>query len=903
MDKAEYRIRTDEIKDLIADGEYGEAAEIADEIDWRRVKSVKMLCIISDLYKINRRYEDARNILLIAYDKNPQSRKILYALCELSIRLQELVDAIEYYKAFVQAAPQDSGRFVLQYRLYQAQDVSLEERIEVLEELKKAEYTERWGYELAYLYHRAGMPEKCVKECDELILWFGEGKYVTRAMELKMLYEPLTEAQQYKYDHREMRRSQRAKRPAPEEQQMQATAPEEQPAPSEPVAGKQGQEEAASVPQMPEAGAVDVLNSPTTEIIRKKTAEPSRRRKEAEKPQPQPQESSNLPNPEEIRGKTMDGENKFSTMNLQKELAASLQELLGEVKQQTEPVPVEAPSSQEEMIPDEVILFEQESEPEPVPGMGGEGVYAVEDNAGEMDDSDVKVASRPAEKIVEIYREPVVLAPQPAAEDETQGAAEPESRPVEPVHIMEIQHPGQEDSMISMTRMEGDGQIGMILPEPETMEQQIKGQLSIEDILAEWDKKNQQAEEEHKAEIYERSKAQTGEIFAEFDAKKQEDILNELQFLADEQEERDRQEEQDRREIFDDPEVEEARRKEEKPVSEEEPQPVSIEKPSVSGEEPQLVSAEKLPVSGNGQQEDEYDLFAGLDDLLLDEPIEREEPLAGLEDEETAKASETGKPEKQKRTEISPMSPALREKAPEKYRRYIHSEEGLKQIETALKTAELPIGSGNIIVEGDNYDYCFAFIRQLLSDLKESGMALSGKLARIPAVNLNRKKTIQIMNTLEGGAMVIEHISMLNADKVQDIEDALLAGERKLLLILVDTPEAIREFASRRSAFMKSFTVRVGMQGLSAKELVQYGATYACSKEYVIDEMALLALQTRIEEEEASDKVPMPEDVERMVDAAVRHANRIGMRKFISTLSGSRYNAEDRIILKEQDFV
>ncbi|MCD7738987.1 MAG: hypothetical protein LUH58_08140 [Lachnospiraceae bacterium] len=879
MDKAEYRIRTDEIKDLIADGEYEEAAQIADEIDWRRVKSVKMLCIISDLYKINRRYEDARNILLIAYDKNPQSRTILYALCELSIRLQELVDAIEYYKAFVQAAPQDSGRFVLQYRLYQAQDVSLEERIEVLEELKKAEYTERWGYELAYLYHRAGITEKCVEECDELILWFGEGKYVTKAMELKMLYEPLTEAQQYKYDHREMRRGSRAKRAVPEEAQVQAS--EEQPAPSKPAAGKQIQRKAAARPQMSEDKAVDVMNSPTTEIIGKKTAEPFRREQAAEEPQ-EPEKS------EEISVRTMDVENKFSTMNLQKELAASLQELLGEVKQQGGSVPDEAPSSQEERLPDEVILFEQEPEPESVSGTGFEETGAAEDAAGAMDDSDVKVAPRPAEKVVEIYREPVVLMSQQLPENEAEGEAEQEPRPVEPVHIMEVQHPGQEDSMVSMTRMEGDGQIGMILPEPEKKEQQIKGQLSIEDILAEWDKKNQQAEEEHKAEIYERIKAQTGEIFAEFDAKKQEDILNELQFLADEQEEREQQEEQDRRELFDDPEVEEARKEEEEPIHGEEMPEVSQEKPSMSEDE---------------QPEGDPDLFAGLDDLFSDESEEMEEPFAGLEDEETAEASETGKPEKQKRAEVSSASPALKEKVPEKYRRYIHSAEGLQQIEAALKTAELPIGSGNIIVEGDNYNYCFAFIRQLLSDLKENGMELSGKLARIPAVNLNRKKTVQILNTLEGGAMVIEHISMLNADKVQDIEDALLAGERKLLLILVDTPEAIREFTSRRPAFMKSFTVRVSMQGLSAKELVQYGAAYACSEEYVIDEMALLALQTRIEEEEASDRVPMPEDVEKMVDDAIRHANRIGMRKFLSTLSGSRYDEDDMIILKEQDFV
>ena len=167
LDKYEYKVRADEIKSLISEGEYEEAVKIADSIDWRRVKSVMMLCTISDLYKINRRYEDSRNILLLAYEKQ-KGRLIVYSLCELSIKLGEYVQAIEYYKEFVQLAPKDSGRYILQYKLYEAQDVSLEERIEVLEELKRHDYREKWAYELAYLYHRVGLESKCIEECDEI---------------------------------------------------------------------------------------------------------------------------------------------------------------------------------------------------------------------------------------------------------------------------------------------------------------------------------------------------------------------------------------------------------------------------------------------------------------------------------------------------------------------------------------------------------------------------------------------------------------------------------------------------------------------------------------------------------------------------------------------------------------
>ena len=202
MDKVEYKLRSDEIKKLIQQKDFAQAAEIADTIDWRRVKSVMMLCTISDVYKMNRRYENAKDLLLLAYDRRPGGRSIVYSLCELCLRTGDLVQAMEYYKEFVNVAPKDPGRYILQYKIYEDQDVSLEERIEVLEELKKHDYREKWAYELAYLYHRVGLATRCVEECDEMIACFGDGEYVVKAMELKMLHQPLTAEQQRVYDHR-----------------------------------------------------------------------------------------------------------------------------------------------------------------------------------------------------------------------------------------------------------------------------------------------------------------------------------------------------------------------------------------------------------------------------------------------------------------------------------------------------------------------------------------------------------------------------------------------------------------------------------------------------------------------------------------------------------------------------
>ncbi len=199
LDKYEYRVRAEEIKVLISSGKYGEAVKIADTIDWRRVKSTTMLCTISDLYKVNRRFEESKEILLLAYERYPSSRAIVYSLCELSIKMGEFVQAVEYYKEFVRIAPRDTGRYILQYRLYEAQDVSLEERIAVLEEFKKHDYREKWAYELAYLYHRVGLTTECIEEVDEMFLWFGVGKFVMKALELKALHEPLSQEQQARY--------------------------------------------------------------------------------------------------------------------------------------------------------------------------------------------------------------------------------------------------------------------------------------------------------------------------------------------------------------------------------------------------------------------------------------------------------------------------------------------------------------------------------------------------------------------------------------------------------------------------------------------------------------------------------------------------------------------------------
>lgn len=202
MDKSEYRAKLDEINELVDRQDYKGALRIVDDIDWRRVRSARTLCMAGEIYEANKRYEDSRRLLLLAHQRAPIGRTVLYRLVELSVKMGKLDDAADYYKQFVDLSPNDNSRYILKYKIYRARRSSIEEQISILQEYKAKEYTERWAYELARLYARAGMKEACIEECDDLILWFSEGRYVTKAMELKMKYAPLTPVQQEKYDKR-----------------------------------------------------------------------------------------------------------------------------------------------------------------------------------------------------------------------------------------------------------------------------------------------------------------------------------------------------------------------------------------------------------------------------------------------------------------------------------------------------------------------------------------------------------------------------------------------------------------------------------------------------------------------------------------------------------------------------
>ena len=468
MDKYEYKVRADEIRALIQAKKYREAVEIADTIEWRNVRNSMMLCTISDLYKMCKRFEDSRDVLMLAYQRNPGGRMILYSLCELSIKLGDVVNAIEYYKEFVAVAPRDTGRFVLKYKLYTAQEVGLEERIGVLEELQQYECKEKWMYELAYLYHMMGYGDKCVEECDQIVIYFGEGKYVIKALELKALHQPLSAEQ-------------------------------------------------------------DVIYRRLTD-----------------------------PKANEVLVKDMDV-SKFNTIDLQKELANSLAEVLYD---DTQPIPEipesalkEEPKQEEQVVYEEPVLEEEpkeevnepeekEEEPYKEPDLNEayeEYLKNPVDNTQDLDIPTVKEEIKKEEPFVIKDNTPSDETKIFSIKDVEAGLRkEPSiSRTVMPQKNLDEMHevmprssknpaiifPNYDD----MVSMEGDGQISFNLPEQEMVDKQITGQISIEEVLAEWERMKNASEKKWREDMRRKVIQQTNGMFKSFDETSKDGLLEKLE--------------------------------------------------------------------------------------------------------------------------------------------------------------------------------------------------------------------------------------------------------------------------------------------------------------------------------------------------------------------------------------
>lgn len=910
MDKSEYKLRAEEIKDLISRGEYAQAAEIADTIDWRRVKSVMMLCTISDLYKINRRYEDARDMLLLAYERRPGGRTICYSLCELSIKMEEYVQAIEYYKEFVQVAPKDSGRYILQYKLYEAQDVSLEERISVLEELKKRDYREKWAYELAYLYHRVGLAARCVEECDELILWFGEGKYVIKAMELKMLHQPLTPEQQEKYDHRF---------DAPG-----SFIPSQNSVQDNGYSGNQGYDQGY---------AQDGNYDQNQGYVQEDNYDQVSGDTQVYEPMQQPaQETSAQPEQDDfdIHVKTMDV-GQYNTINLQAELAAGLREVLGEEPKKdtakatadsiTRSIVAPMMDSDTESLdyPEIAEVSEDDLEPETEQIEGSEVFFGETGEIGDLSQvPEVETEEILPEEPASLKRQDVVpelSEAQVEPEAEPKAPVETESKPessVEEIHEMhEVTVPVEPPKeLANVLAQESDGQISLVMPEAESIEKQITGQMNIEDILAEWERKKKENLEKREEEVRQHVLQQTGAMFTEFEQAVRDGLLEKLEkekaadadVVTDTDEVEELEPEPADTDIVDAEEVEEL--EEEPAVAEYEEEP-AIEEPEAAAnmevtQEPVAEITEVSEETITEIEEASEESVAEANEETKEEPEEQavEQAVEEVPEDEQPQTPEPPVVERDKA-----KVRALTREERELYAPFIQSKSAREQLVKAIDNISLAAYTGNVIITGEEGMDTLSLAKNMIREIQATDSNFSGKVAKISGHALNKKDTADTLSKLKNGALIICKASEMNDTTVNTLYKALQQENQGIVIILEDTKREIDRFLEKHEKLKESFTARMDVEALSNDTLVAFGRQYAREMEYSIDELGVLALHTRIEDMQTIDHVVTVVDVKEIVDEAIAHANKKTLKHFFDVLFAKRYDDEDMIILTEKDFV
>ena len=947
MDRYEYKVRADEIKALISEGEFAEAVSIADTIDWRRVKSVMMLCTISDLYKINRRYQESKDILLLAYEKHPTGRLIVYSLCELSIKMEEYVQAIEYYKEFVQIAPKDTGKYILQYRLYEAQDVSLEDRIAVLEEFKKRDYREKWAYELAYLYHRIGLATKCVEECDEMFLWFGEGKYVVKALELKALHEPLSENQQTQYD-------------AWIRERDGLSAPEEESGTDEVSSDTQVVEQIKHT-EASSSDAPDISTVPTMELPEVKTV----------------------------------AVGQYNTINLQMALAESMKEILQEdVPQDSSEQELSAENAGDNQVIEEALvergvedalesediaeLMPVEEEPENIAETEAaeeepEDIAETEPAEEEPEDiAEIEPVEEEPEDIAEI--EPVEEEPEDIAEEEPEDIAETESIEEEPEEeaeeeeqlsiaesliapllqetvkmpapeeveeqLQEISAPIEKEDtkpfnaqqIVEQMKQEAqqavaaadtshtavaesdvltplnakpskydnflsqeyDGQISLVMPDAVRVEKQITGQLSIDDIMAEWEEMKRTSEQRRMEEVKQRILAHTGNLFADFDEATKNGLLEELEraFLAALMKDSDKKAPIKEVILPDDGTINSA---------------LDVVK---SGAEQLAASAASPDELLEDDIDDSVEELEEIEESSIDETVvtEFDEEIPDTAEQTVEVTAEEESVEiddetVEERVRESTHDRELTAEEQELFGQFTHHRKSKRQLVHTLDNMSLASCTGNVVITGEEDIPTLALAKALIKEMQLIDNNFSGKVAKISANVLNKKDVTETFTRLGNGALIIEKASDLKPPTVSKMTKVLEKDNMGLLLIMIDKKEKINQLLADHAALNNNFNLRVDIEPLNDEALVAYAKQYAEEMEYSIDEFGVLALHTRIADRQTSDHEVSMAEVRELVDEAIYYANKKTPRHFVDILLAKRYDEEDMIILRERDFM
>lgn len=884
MDKYEYNLKLDQIKALSAEEGYMSAAEIADSINWNKIKNVNTLVKIGEIYEKAERYQDARDILLMAYDRSPIGRMIIYRLAEVAIKMGDYDAATEYYDEFVEIAPHDDMKYVLRYAIKKGQGASFDELITILEEYKDEEYTEEWAYELAYLYHKAGKADKCIDACDELILWFGDGPYVERALELKMLYQPLTKAQEEKY--------------------RRFKAEKEKPAKIKDEA------------EVTEIGAMEMVKG--GEIVHDDVTIPQ----------------------------ITVNQEKFNTVNLQQEIAKGMQQI------------IEAKGKNE--VADTMDTIKK----------------IVED-----------IPYLKLEKEQEEYVQQPEETEHIATDEEIDGSLK--------LNFKEL------------LGEDADGQMSMVMSEKTQLEHQITGQMSIHDVLEEWEKTRHAAEialKEAEQQKLESAKAralqEAGDIMERLNdvipkldagvtpkelleeeylkvpvdiieqkaAVKEpeewqkpdmqelyaEETVDEVQELQEEPEETidEAQEPQEAPEEA----IDEAQESQEAPEeaidevqeSQEAPEEAIDEANEPVGEPEDIIVAEESEKDEIFTQpttmmpEITDDMLNVDDDTSDDETSQEKENVSEKRDfdhvtsfieQEIAKmtAKNPGLEKKldmaktRKMPDISLPEDLDSEEDDSKLKETKHIKE-LTSEQKAIFSYFIPVkgmedqickaynavldhfnrkenaSTGNLIIQGEQGCGKTMLATSFIKVLQKDGEQLTGKMGKIDAAVLNKKDVQQVVRKITGGCLIIEGAGDIDRSIAAKLSFLMEHDITGTLYILEDTSKGIKKALSMDEGFASKFTEKISVPIFTNDELVLFAKSYSAELGYKIDEMAILALHNRISNIERIDQATTLTEVKDIIDEAIDREAHSGLKKAISILTAKRYTDDDRIVLKEDHF-
>lgn len=858
MDKYEYKLRLEEIKSLNKKGRFQESAQVADTIDWKKVRNTSTLGIISDVYKINRRFDDAKEILLLANEKSPQNRRIIYALCDLTVKMGQVVEAVEYYKEFVQLAPNDNSKYILLYKIYEAQDISLEERIAVLKEYKKREYSEKWAYELAFLYHRVGLATECVEECDQLILWFGEGKYVLKAMELKRLYVALSPAQQQLYDKQYG-------------SQAAETAPK---TPSQdPAASAQGEDIDFEVQPL-DMGQYNTINlqAALAESMKEVLGHD---KKEQESAAFDAQAAEQLQHVSDAAPAGMQHSYGGDDMEYQEDVSRFMKD--------SDDWDVQATGQLETDETEKVVASAYD-------GVSAAALESRRMVMAQMQRGSASVFEEPAAEPEAEQEEPAV-----AAALEEQPAEKPVTEPV-PERVTPAEPAFAERKAPVTERAAAPA-------EPVKIERQTTGQMNIEAVLEEWERLKKENEEKRKQETRQWMLQQTGSLFADFDQSSRNGVLEMLQreeSLPVETMQRDRVEDPSR--VSEAEELEEIAETEE-PIEEAAPevfaQPAAKEAAEESTAQKAVYETERQRETRQAEEEP-----------VREEAVQHEIEAQQEADKTAKKAAKVvsgvdfaAVREQMARQQAQEPVRSMTKEEKKLFAAFVHTKKAMRQLVGALDSISLSAYTGNMIITGAPGSNMMKLTKNVIRQIRAMDGNFSGKVAKVTADTINKKDAEAIVAQVADGALIIEKAGKLSDEGAANLEQALNQDHTGIVVFVLDEKRALDKLCDRAPGLMSTFTARFDIAALDSATLVKYGCQYAYNQEYSIDELGRLALHTRIEDMQTSNHAVTVREVREIVDEAIEHANRKTLRHFMDILLRKRYDEDDMIVLRERDFI